>query len=228
MGSMKKWLFLLLLPLSTATADEQASVRRAVEEGRLRPLTEIIAVVQARYPGRVMEVDLERQGSGRYVYEIELLTPERRKLEIKVDGATGNILETEGVDGRAFLSLPVLLRKVLEAYPGHVIDVEFEHGLYQVEVARDDGTHVQVNVDPLDGYITRDDARDIHLSRMLPMPEALEGVLKRYQGVVLEGELERSPDGSHYYEFEIQHDGEDITTLHVDAFTGEVLREDDD
>lgn len=227
-GRMKKWLFLLLLPLSTAAADEQASVRRAVEEGRLRPLAEIIAAVQARYPGRVVEVDLERRSGGRYVYEIELLSPERRKLEIKVDGATGKILETEGVDARAFLSLPVLLRHVLEAYPGHVIDVEFEHGLYRVEVAGTDGTHLQVSVDPHDGSISRDAARDADLSRMLPMPEALEGVLKRYRGVVLEGELERSPDGGQYYEFEIQGDDGDITTLHVDAFSGEVLREDAD
>ena len=46
--------------------------------------------------------------------------------------------------------------------------------------------------------------------------------------MVLEGELERSPDGSQYYEFEIQSLDGDITTLHVDAFSGEVLREDAD
>ena len=219
---------LLLLACASALADEQASVRRAVEEGRLRPLTEIIALVQARHPGRVVDVDLERRSGGRYVYEIEVLDENRRKREIKVDGATGAILETDGVDGRTFHALPVLLRRVLEQYPGHVIDAELEHGLYQIEVARTDGTHVQVSVDPVDGRIGRDDDRDVQLARMLPMPQALEQVLERYRGTVLEGELERGPEGGYYYEFEIQDDDGDTTTLHVDAFTGAVLREEDD
>ncbi len=226
---MKRWALLLLsLVSSSVFADDQASVRRAVEEGRLRPLTEIITLVQARYPGRVVDVDLERRSGGRYVYEIELLDQNRRKLEIKVDGASGAILETEGVDGRAFHALPVLLRRVLEQYPGHVIDVEFEHGLYQIEVARTDGTHIQVSVDPVDARIVRDEDRTAQLARMRPMPEVLERVLERYSGTVLEGELERGPDGRYYYEFEIQDEDGETTTLHVDAVTGDILREEED
>lgn len=227
---MKRWFLpaLLLLPIFAAVADDQASVRRAVEEGRLRPLTEIIALVQQHYPGRVVEVDLERRSGGRYIYEIEVLDANRRKLEIKVDGATGRILETDGVDARAFHSLPVLLRQVLAQHPGHVIDVEFEHGLYQIEVARTDGTHVQVSIDPRDARIVRDEARDAQLVRMLPMHDVLERVLQRHAGTVLEGELERGRDGGYYYEFEIQgQDGKTIT-LHVDAFSGDILREEED
>lgn len=227
---MKRWYpLLLLLFCASALADEQAQVRRAVEEGHLRPLTEIIALVQSRYPGRVVDVDLERRSGGRYVYEIELLDQNRRKQEIRIDGATGMILGTEGgVDGRAFHSLPVLLRRVLEQHPGHVIDVEFEHGLYQIEVARTDGTHVQVSVDPVDARIVRDENRASQLPHMLPLPQALERVLERYPGTVLEGELERGPDGSYYYEFEIQDEDGETLTLHVDAFSGQVLREEED
>ena len=228
---MKRWTFLLLMLASaSALADEQAAVRRAVEEGRLRPLTEIIALVQARYPGRVVDVDLERRSGGRYVYEIELLDENRRKLEVKIDGASGAILGTEGegVDGRAFHALPVLLRRVLDQYPGHVIDVEFEHGLYQIEVAASDGTHVQVSVDPVDARIVRDEGRTARLDGMLPMPQVLERLLERHPGTVLEGELDRGPDGGHYYEFEIQGADGGTTTLHVDAFSGTILRQEED
>lgn len=219
---------LLLLACASTSADEQAAVRRAVEEGRLRPLTEIIALVQARHPGRVVDVDLERRSGGRYIYEIELLGENRRKLEIKVDGATGSILEAEGVDSRSFHPLPALLRRVQEQYPGHVIDAEFEHGLYQIEVARTDGTHVRVSVDPVDARIVHEESRTDHLARIQPMPQVLERILDRYPGTVLEGELERGTDGGYYYEFEIQGEDGETLTLHVDAFSGEVLREEED
>lgn len=228
---MKRWIsLLLLLACASARADDQAAVRRAVEEGRLRPLTEIIALVQARYPGRVVDVDLERRSGGRYVYEIELLDKNRRTLEVKIDGASGAILETEsdGVDSRSFHPLPVLLRRVLEQHPGHVIDVELEHGLYQIEVARTDGTHVQVSVDPVNARIVRDEDRTAQLPRMQPLPQALERVLERHPGTVLEGELERGPDGGYYYEFEIQAEDGETLTVHVDAFSGEVLRVEED
>ena len=58
---MKALLLLLLLALSgAAMAGDQDAVRRAVAEGRLRPLTDIVATVQARYPGRIVDVDLEQ------------------------------------------------------------------------------------------------------------------------------------------------------------------------
>ncbi|MCX7556699.1 PepSY domain-containing protein [Xanthomonadaceae bacterium JHOS43] len=228
---MKRWILLPLLWLATgALADDQTAVRRAVEEGRLRPLTEIIALVQARYPGRVVDVDLERRGGGRYVYEIEILDEHRRKHEIKVDGASGTVLESEaeGVDASHFHALPVLLDRVLARHPGHVIDAEFEHGLYRIEVVRADGTHVQASVDPVDGSIVREDERNAHFGRMLPMARVLEALLLRYPGTVLEGELERGSDGDYYYEFEIQSQDEETVTLHVDALSGEVLREEED
>lgn len=222
----------LALSFGLAAADEdQAQVRRAVAEGRLRPLSEIMAQVQAQYPGRVMDVELERDRNGRYVYEIEMLGPDRRRFEIKVDGATGQLIEPGAGAGtgtaRSFHPLPDLLRQVLQAHPGYVIDVELEDGQYQVEVVANDGSHVQVVVDPRAGGILRSESR-VDLSRLRPMPEVLDAVLARYPGTVLDAELERGIDGSYYYEFEIEDGRGRQHALRVDAFSGEILHEEED
>lgn len=227
---LKAVLVLSLAILSgTAAAEDQAQVRRAVAEGRLRPLSDIMAEVQARHPGRVMDVELERERGGRYVYEIEMLGPDRRRFEVKVDGATGQLIEPEAgrTSARSFHPLPDLLRQVLQRHPGHVIDVEFENGQYQVEVVANDGNHVQVAVDPHAGSILRSE-EPVDLSRMRPMPEVLDAVLARYPGTVLDAELERGIDGAYHYEFEIEDSRGGQHALRVDAYSGEILHEEDD
>lgn len=226
---MKKLLLLsLLLSSGPLAAGEQAAVRRAVAEGRLRPLTEIIATVQARHPGRIVDVELERVRGGAYVYEIEILTPDRGTLEVKVDGATGGIIEPGGPAARGHRPLPELLREVQARYPGHVIDVELEHGSYQVELAREDGRRLHVVIDPATGATVEDAARDAGLGGMRPMADVIEAVLQRYRGTLVEGELERTDDGRHFYELEIVGDDGQEYAVRVDAVSGEVLREDAD
>ena len=191
------------------------------------PLADIIAQVQARHPGRIMDVELERRRGGAYVYEIELLGPDRRRFEIVVDGASGQVLDAGKADARAFRPLPELLQRVLSEYPGQVVDAELEHGVYQVEVIQDGGVRVQVSVDPADLRIMRDTSRDQQMGRVLPMAEVLQSLLARYPGAVVEAELDRGPDGGYYYEFDIEDGSGRTLTLHVDAFSGEVLREED-
>lgn len=226
---MKKLLLLsLLLSSGPLVAGDQATVRRAVAEGRLRPLTEIIATVQARHPGRIVDVELERARGGAYVYEIEILMPDRGTLEIKVDGASGDIIEPGGPSAHGYRPLPELLREVQARHPGHVIDVELEHGNYQIELAREDGRRLHVVMDPVTGAMVEDAASDADLGTMRPMADVIEAVLQRYRGTLMEGELERSDDGRHFYELEIMGDDGQEYTVHVDAFSGEVLREDAD
>lgn len=69
--------------------------RRAVERGELRPLADILAVVKKSFPGKVVEVELEREDSGRYIYEIEVLSRDGRVIELEYDGKTGRQLKME-------------------------------------------------------------------------------------------------------------------------------------
>jgi uncharacterized membrane protein YkoI len=68
--------------------------RRALKQGEVRPLAEILADVRNSIGGEVIEVELDRE-DGRYVYELTVVSPSGRLLEVKVDAATGAILEVE-------------------------------------------------------------------------------------------------------------------------------------
>jgi uncharacterized membrane protein YkoI len=45
-------------------------------------------------PGKVLEVEL-KEHKGRYVYELEILTPDGLLVEVKVDARDQRILKTE-------------------------------------------------------------------------------------------------------------------------------------
>lgn len=83
------------LSMPGARADDDHEIaRRAVERGELLPLASILKQAEQVYPGRVLEVDLEHEG-GRYLYEIEILLTDGRVVELKYEGKTGKLLETE-------------------------------------------------------------------------------------------------------------------------------------
>lgn len=66
--------------------------RRALEEGRARPLAEILAGVRGRLGGEVIGVELESR-KGRYIYEFKVISPHGRLREVYVDALTAEILK---------------------------------------------------------------------------------------------------------------------------------------
>ena len=68
--------------------------RRALDEGRARPLADILAEVRPRLGGEVIDVELDRE-DGRYVYEFKVITPAGQLREIEVDALTAEILKDE-------------------------------------------------------------------------------------------------------------------------------------
>jgi uncharacterized membrane protein YkoI len=94
---------LLLLPMLTlaipdALADgrrDHERARAALAAGEIRPLAELLAEVERRYVGRVVETELEREG-GRWVYEFKLLPPSGRVVELRLDAAAGALLRSRG------------------------------------------------------------------------------------------------------------------------------------
>jgi uncharacterized membrane protein YkoI len=68
--------------------------RRALEEGRAKPLTEILPKVESALGGKAIEIELDHC-SGQIVYEVKVLSPDGQLIEAKVDALTGDVLEVE-------------------------------------------------------------------------------------------------------------------------------------
>jgi hypothetical protein len=88
---MTRRALILILSLIAAPAladrDDQDLARQALQAGEILPLSEILAAAEAARPGRVIEIDLERDG-GRWIYELELVTPEGRLYEMEIDATS--------------------------------------------------------------------------------------------------------------------------------------------
>jgi uncharacterized membrane protein YkoI len=80
-----------------AHADDDADRARAsAQSGRILPLTRIQAIVQQRYPGELLEVELDDGDSPSY--EIRVLQKSGRILEIEVDARSGRVLDVDEDD----------------------------------------------------------------------------------------------------------------------------------
>jgi len=71
--------------------------RRASERGEILSLAEIYTRAAARFPGRVLEAELESE-HGRWVYELKILDRAGRLLKVHLDADSGAILEQEEDD----------------------------------------------------------------------------------------------------------------------------------
>ena len=92
------FLLLGLLSVFVVQADEDyQQARRLKESGQILPLQQIIKAVEAEYPGRVIEVDLENE-DGRHVYEVELLDPQGKVHELYIDASSGKIIKRKRDD----------------------------------------------------------------------------------------------------------------------------------
>jgi uncharacterized membrane protein YkoI len=90
---------LLALAGSGAYADDVGPevAKKLLSDGRIRPLSEILTAVNAKIPGQMLDVELERE-NGVYVYEFKLLRPDGKVQEVEADASTGNILKIEDDD----------------------------------------------------------------------------------------------------------------------------------
>ncbi|MDC7789081.1 hypothetical protein PQJ75_23310 [Rhodoplanes sp. TEM] len=65
---------------------------RALAEGRAKPLSEILPVIEKELGGQVIDVELEHC-QGRIVYEVKVLRPDGRLIEGEMDALTGKRIE---------------------------------------------------------------------------------------------------------------------------------------
>ena len=89
---------MIIGPVHYASADDDhIDARQLREAGQILPLEAILKHARKLYPGKVLEVKLERENN-RIVYEVEILTTSGIVKEIYIDAESGKILFTEEDD----------------------------------------------------------------------------------------------------------------------------------
>lgn len=104
---MKTWPKLLLKLVLTGLTltvsllvyadSDHDKAKRLHESGEILSLETVLSKVKQRHPGKVLEVELENK-KGKTIYEIELLTPEGKVLELKYNAKSGQHISTEEED----------------------------------------------------------------------------------------------------------------------------------
>lgn len=81
--------------VGTANASERDHERalQAMEAGEIKALSDILAVVAQEVPGRVLEVELERE-RGQWIYEIKLIQDTGLIKKLDVDARSGQLLRS--------------------------------------------------------------------------------------------------------------------------------------
>lgn len=80
--------------MACADDHDHERARTLLEKGEILPLAEIIRQTTARFPGKVLDVDLEEE-DGKIVYEIEFLGEDGVVREMDVDARSGRLISVE-------------------------------------------------------------------------------------------------------------------------------------
>ncbi len=94
------WLcFGLMVGVPQVSADEvdHDEALELAERGVILPLQSLIADALGRYPGRFLEAELEYD-DGRYIYELEIVTRDRKVLDLEYDAVSGELLDVDEDD----------------------------------------------------------------------------------------------------------------------------------
>ncbi|KVV08455.1 MULTISPECIES: PepSY domain-containing protein [Pseudomonas] len=84
--------------LASARDLGQDEALRLRERGEILPLEDILKFALERYPdSKLLEVELEEK-QGAYVYEVELVTPQRVVRELKFNASSGNLTKDKEDD----------------------------------------------------------------------------------------------------------------------------------
>lgn len=88
----------ILGPLHVTRADDDhIEARHLLDSGEILPLEVLLNNVRQTFPGRILEVELEREDS-QIVYEVEILSEDGVVSEIYIDARTGKVLSVKEDD----------------------------------------------------------------------------------------------------------------------------------
>lgn len=90
----------LALPCARATdRPDHEQARAAVRAGQVLPLPTLLERLQRTHPGKVLELELERD-RGRWIYEVKLLRTDGQLLKLELDAGTGQVLDVRRREDR--------------------------------------------------------------------------------------------------------------------------------
>jgi uncharacterized membrane protein YkoI len=72
----------------------QDQLRKAVEHGDIKPLSDVLRIVQPHLPGEIVGVEAEYKTGG-WIYEFRVLDTHGRIFEVHVDATTAAITKIE-------------------------------------------------------------------------------------------------------------------------------------
>jgi uncharacterized membrane protein YkoI len=85
----------LAAPAAAQDRRDHERARAALEAGQIRPLSELLAEVERRFRGRVIEAELQLDDS-QWIYDIKILPPNGRLFTVELDAATGALIRSRG------------------------------------------------------------------------------------------------------------------------------------
>ncbi len=90
----------VLAPVAIADADydnDYIEARHLLDSGKILPLEVILKKVRREFPGRVLDIELEKEDR-KIVYEIKMLNSHGVINEIYIDATTGELLSVQEDD----------------------------------------------------------------------------------------------------------------------------------
>jgi len=85
---------LIVCSSMTIASDDHDQAKQLLDSGDILPLETILKKVRSIQPGKILDLELERE-DGQIIYEIELLTTSGSVLELKINAQSGELLSTE-------------------------------------------------------------------------------------------------------------------------------------
>lgn len=102
-GLVSSALVLACPPVTAHGRDDHDRAREALAAGEVMPLEAALERLQRTRPGRVLDVELERE-DGRWIYQVKLMQAGGRLLRVDVDARTAEELRVRerrrGTEGR--------------------------------------------------------------------------------------------------------------------------------
>ena len=114
-----------------------------------------LAALSHKHSGRITDVEFERDGQGRGIYQIKLSADQAGYSKLTMDAASGQVLQAPGgkaKGGAAIKSIDELLQALAPRFTGLVLEVELEHDdsqqpYYEIELLQPNGSTLELKVD---------------------------------------------------------------------------------
>ena len=76
--------------------DDHDLARELYEHGEIKPLAQVLAAVTQQVPGDVVAVDLVQDQDDQWIYVVQVVTADGRRVVVNVDAANASILNQPG------------------------------------------------------------------------------------------------------------------------------------